>query len=487
MSATRGFVKIVDKYKGIFMKKFLIVRSINVISVISCLCLMSLMNSTFAYTGSEPMGLVGKDEWLYFRFEYVDANDDNTTTASVDLIRRFNKVLARNGVAMAFTMVPLKARIYSEHLPSNAPITAYMASNYDRLATVLRAGKVNVVDLNQPFLTSPKRNEETPFFFRLDTHWAPSGAILAAESVRDYIVKDSSMQAILGTIPSKKYALRWEKKKITPLDFHGLVEHLPEGSPSFKDEYMLPFLVIKETRETAGLLNNASNASITLMGSSYSAEHYRFPDALRYALQRDILAISVPATHGAWEGMESYLRDDSFQLNKPKLIIWEMPERDMRAPPNFKYREARYQSDNTEWLLRASALVQTNCTPSTVTAKIVIGGLVASPTEVVYAGRTSDKDYIELSFSKPLDKLDYLVAMVSTAGSKKLTLEAFGAGVESRWIDYVVPGDGAEHVIKLPLPSKNKGFTKLKIYPGRGNSFAFNGLRICRQPEDLLR
>jgi hypothetical protein len=50
-----------------------------------------------------------------------------------------------------------------------------------------------------------------------------------------------------------------------------------------------------------------------------------------------------------------------------------------------------------------------------------------------------------------------------------------------------VPGDGAEHVLKTPIPSLGKGFTKLKIFPGRGSSFIFNGLRVCRQPEDLLR
>ena len=56
--------------------------------------------------------------------------------------------------------------------------------------------------------------------------------------------------------------------------------------------------------------------------------------------------------------MESYLKDEAFQANPPKLLIWEMPERDMRAPPDYKYREARYVMGNAEWLKRVTELVQ---------------------------------------------------------------------------------------------------------------------------------
>ena len=64
------------------------------------------------------------------------------------------------------------------------------------------------------------------------------------------------------------------------------------------------------------------------------------------------------ALQGSWVGMEEYLMNDAFQTRRPKLIIGEMPERDMRSPPNYRYREARYQIDNREWLMRASAWAQ---------------------------------------------------------------------------------------------------------------------------------
>ncbi len=442
--------------------------------------------SAIAQGDSQPLGLVGKDEWLFFRFEYTEVNDEKATATSIDLIQRFNKVLAQNGVAMAFVMVPIKARIYAEHLPDTAPITPYMVKNYDRMINALRAEKVNVIDLNQPFMSNPKRNSDTPFFFRLDTHWSPSGAMLAAEAVRDQINHNPLLLTAMNAAPTVPYLFNWERRKRCSPELRGLVEHLPAGSPTFGDEQLVPF-VVKPSASTGGLLDESHRIQVALMGSSYSAQRYQFPDALRYTLQRDLLAVSVVAQHGAWEGIETYLRDDSFQTNRPKLFIWEIPERDMRAPPDFKFREARYQSDNTEWLLRTSAWVQSACNPSAIKAKIVAAGLLSAPSENVSTGQTTAKDFIEIQFSKPISRLDYLTANVLTGGSKKLLLEASGAGVETRWIDVVVAGDGSPHKLTTPLPSHGKGFTKLRIFPGRTSSFTFNDLQVCRQPADLLR
>jgi alginate O-acetyltransferase complex protein AlgJ len=106
------------------------------------------------------------------------------------------------------------------------------------------------------------------------------------------------------------------------------------------------------------LLSNTENTSITAIGSSYTNKNTGYPDALRYALQRNLLDISIPVDQGPWVGMEAYLRDDSFKTNPPKLIIWEIPERELRSPPNYKFRDARYVIENDEWLSRITNLLQ---------------------------------------------------------------------------------------------------------------------------------
>jgi len=56
--------------------------------------------------------------------------------------------------------------------------------------------------------------------------------------------------------------------------------------------------------------------------------------------------------------MLAYLKDDSFKYNRPKILIWEIPERDMIAPPEYKYREARYQMKSNDWLEQALAAMK---------------------------------------------------------------------------------------------------------------------------------
>ncbi len=436
-------------------------------------------------TQFETKSFVGKDNWLFYQGEFIDANTAANSKISIDLIRRLNNVLQRNGIALVFTMPPIKSRLYANHLPDNQPLNPYMHTNYERMVKLLREGGVNVADLNTPLLNSPKKDSDSPLYFRLDTHWAPPGIMLAAEAIRAEIDRNAALKQALTAIPEERFEMVWSKRKV-PSTSRDMIKILPEGSPVFADELMVSFF-IKKQQASAALLGEG-NTAVALVGSSFSNswESYGgFPDALRFTLQRE-LVVSKSIMPGAWFGMEAYLRDDAFQTHKPKLIIWEMPERLMHVPPDSQNRDERYRFDNTEWLLRTAAWVQTSCTASPVKAKINLGGLVSAATDNISVAKTETKDYIELSFSKPIDRLDYLVATVAS-GSKKWVLEASGAGVETRWIEIAMPGDGTEHQLKTPLPSLGKGFTKLKIFPGRGNSFSFSGLKVCRQPENLLR
>jgi alginate O-acetyltransferase complex protein AlgJ len=159
----------------------------------------------------------------------------------------------------------------------------------------------------------------------------------------------------------------------------------------------------------------------------------------------------------------------------------------MRRPPDNIYRDERFRSDNTEWLLRAAAWVENSCNPSPVVATIVANSLIPNPGDHISLRKITEKDYIEIHFDKPFDKLDYLVANISTDGSGRVSLEATNTGKESRKFDVPVAADGSEYLLKTPLPSHGKGFTRLRIYPGKNEAFTLNGLHVCRQAEDLLK
>lgn len=424
-------------------------------------------------------GMIGKNDWLFYRYEISEPKDSANTTASIDLISRLNQVLARNNVTLAVVMVPLKMRIYAEHLPADAALSDYMNSHYDRLNKALRAEQVHTIDLNTAFLKSPLRTAENPLFMRLDTHWAPAGALLAAETIRAGIDANPALKTPFASVPEEKFSLTWGKKKIVSKG-RDLVAQLPAGSPAFGPEQLLPFSVTRNQPAKEGLVGDDVSPAIALVGSSYSDNWTGFTEALRFALQRDLLDVSVGAERGSWYGIESYLRDAAYQTQKPKLLIWELPERDMKALPNYPYRDQRYISDNTEWLLRAAAWAEGGqCQASPVKAKLIAGPFDKG-------APSKDGDAIEIEFDQPLDKLDYLSAQLVSNGSKLLTLEAAGASV--RKFTYPIADDNVAHVFKLPLtPASGPGFTKVKLLPGKSRGFSIKEVRVCRLPESLLK
>lgn len=436
-------------------------------------------------------GVIGKNEWLFYRYEQTDPAATADTNASIKLISQVQRVFERNGVALAVTLVPLKMRIYEEHLPKDFKMTPYIAGNHDRIAQALQAAKVPFIDLNAAFLASPKRNSETPLYLRLDTHWSPTGAMLAAETIKAAIEAQPALKSAYDQTPAARYTLNWDRRTVIS-KARDLVPQLPKGAPAFGDEPLLQFYVSRAKPAGGDLVGDGPEVGITLMGSSYSHAWTRFPDALRFTLQRDLLGISVAADQGSWVGMESYLRDDAFQKRKPRLIVWEMPERDLRATPSYKFRDARYQIDNTEWLLRAAAWIEETCKPAPVAPRIDAGGLAGATPPAgdgeIQAATTEEADFVQIAFERPVERLEYLAAQLATAGSKQVVLEAGGPGTPDRRITLPVAGDGAEHVLKTPLVAPaGKGYNRLRLYPGKTSGFKLAGLRLCRQADDLLQ
>lgn len=301
--------------------------------------------------------IVGKNDWLFTPYEFANAADAQDTEASMQLLQKVNKLFEKSGIALALVIVPSKIRIYADQLPDSVNMDSYTADKYENIFKSLRAGGVKVVNLNQVFLNSPLRNSDTPLFLHLDTHWAPAGALLAAETIKAEIDNTPALKSALAATPEEKYSLTWSKQKVNQRA-RDLVKLLPKDAPSYPAEQTLMLKVARVKASQAGLLSAADNVGITVIGSSYSNKNTGYPDGLRYTLQRDLLDISIPVDQGPWVGMEAYLRDDAFKTNKPKLIIWEIPEREMRSPPNYKFRDARYVSDNNEWFLRVAALLK---------------------------------------------------------------------------------------------------------------------------------
>lgn len=304
----------------------------------------------------ETSVITGKDGWLFTRYEFATPADVPDTQATLNLLVKTNQLLAQKNIALALVIVPSKIRINPDQLPDPMVLDPYTAGKYAAAADALQAAGVHVVRLDTAFLSSPHRTSDTPLFLHLDTHWSPRGSLLAAETIQRSLDDSPRLKAVLATIPEEKFTLDWADHKIS-VRTRDLVKLLPPNARKYAAEQVLHFKVSRVSASTATLLSGADTTLITAIGSSYSDKITGYPDALRYALQRNVLDISIPVDQGPWVGMLNYLQDEAFKTSPPALIIWEIPERELRSPPNYKFRDGRYILDNNAWLAQVTQLL----------------------------------------------------------------------------------------------------------------------------------
>ena len=429
--------------------------------------MLAFSGATLAQAPSLPTGVVGQHEFLFYRYEMAQPGDAADTRATLQLLEKMSRHLAQNGVVLMLVLVPSKMRIYADYLPATLRLDPYTDGKYDAALQYLRAHQVNVADLNRAFLQSPLRRSDTPLFLRLDTHWAPSGALLAAQTVRAALEQSPLARQAWQATPTVNYQLTWASSKVNKRE-RDLVHQLGKPAPEFALEQVLPFKVTREQEHAAGLLQEAELVGITAIGSSYTDSTTGYPDALRFALQRDVLDISIPVLRGPWVGMENHVQDGSFQRSRPRLLIWEIPERELRSPPNYRFREPRYISDNQEWLLRTAAWIQQSCQSASVQLKPAVAG-----------GTT-----MRLEFDPPLQPLDYLQFTLPAQHARLWQLEAANRLGEKRSWSITVAEDEQAFDVKLAMPLLPGGVQQLRLQAS--TAAQAQDFRVCRLPAWLL-
>ncbi|AGX86519.1 alginate O-acetyltransferase AlgX-related protein [Candidatus Symbiobacter mobilis] len=454
------------------------------ISLSKIFCFLAVVNLFFfsSSVSAEEKAILGKEPWLFYEYDLINESFSPGIQDSIDVIWKFDKILKSNGIQLVFVLVPVKMRIYEKYLPNDLIMKPFMAENYDRILKKLGEQNVAVVDLNTAMLKSSDRDSDMPFFFRMDTHWSPTGVIFSAKTIKEYLANKKEFQDILNSIPSTNYILTQSKRKVHS-KIRDLLMMLPQDSPAHRyplDRYYQ--VSVSKSAVKEDVMGATSLGSIALVGTSYSQDWTGFSDALRYVLQREVLTVAVNADQGPWVGMLKYLRNDAFHSVPAKILLWEIPERAMIAPPNFLYRAERNRFDNAEWLSRAGAWVQQTCTPSTITTSIspLSLGISAKVAEGISASNTKDADFVEFSFHPALQAKDYINVMLSTTGGN-ITVEAFEKSKPARRVSLEVANDGAEHVLKTPVAFGQQSVDRVRIYPGASGSFALRQWKVCQQ------
>ena len=266
---------------------------------------------------------LGRDEWLFSveEIEYFSQHADNQTQR-LNEIKSIAVELKKKNVTLLVALVPDKARVHADHLRSGRYPDWYQ-DRYASILMTLTRWDVPVVDL---YAELSKRAQTQPTYYTTDTHWNQIGADVAARAI-------ASQAAELGLVfPSTTFHTKTgpiEEERVGDLlNMMGL-ETMPNWMRPNPDREMTDTTESTLPAAAGGLFGDVE-VPVTLVGTSYSMRA-NFHGYLQAYLKANTLNVAVDGG-GFIQSMSQYLRDDSFKLSPPGLLVWEIPERVFSTP-----------------------------------------------------------------------------------------------------------------------------------------------------------
>lgn len=260
---------------------------------------------------------VGKDGWLFLAEELrFEANASEHLGARTELLGTTARALDRQGVKLVIALVPDKARVYFSKLASGH-YPEYNSSRYQDALSALQIQGVTVVDLLQPLALAATQRD---VYYRTDTHWNQNGAQVAAETVARKI---------------RQTGLELEKTTFSstfgePVERSGDLIRLMGlgGAPKTlgpRPDLEAPVATRQTSTDNAAGLFDDNLVPVVLTGTSYSLRG-NFHGFLQQALSAKVLNAAKDGG-GFLQATTQYLKDEAFRSAKPKVLVWEVPER----------------------------------------------------------------------------------------------------------------------------------------------------------------
>lgn len=273
----------------------------------------------------------GKEGWLFLTEELrFDPNGHAHLAARALLLGAAARSLDRQGVKLVIALVPDKARVYASKLAS-AHYPDYNSARYSNSLNAFQSQGVTVVDLLKP-LTQAATSQEV--YYRTDTHWNQHGAQVAATAVAS-AVKQLHLELEATSFASAPSGAQAER----PGDLIRLMGL--DGAPRAlapRADLEAPITTRQASADAPSGLFGDAGVPVVLTGTSYSLRA-NFVGFLQQALSAKVLNAAKDGG-GFLLATTQYLKDEAFRSAKPKLLLWELPER-------FLYREL---DEEQKWL-----------------------------------------------------------------------------------------------------------------------------------------
>jgi alginate O-acetyltransferase complex protein AlgJ len=287
------------------------------------------------FSGGGEQVRVGKNDWLFLtdelRYEGEDgkaknANPAQAMKARMDLIAATSKRLEGQGVRLLLALVPDKARLYSEQLKGGI-YPAYNQSRYLDALKALDERQVATVNLLAPLSQAAMETKEGELYYRTDTHWNQRGAKLAAQTISKQVA--ALKLDIERTEFTTKAGTTMQERPGDLIRLMGL-EPVPNVLRPRPDQETPDVTTEKGAEKAKQGLFGDSAVPVVLTGTSYSMRG-NFHGYLQEFLAAKVLNTAKDGG-GFLQAITTYLKDDAFKAAKPKVLIWEVPERMLRSP-----------------------------------------------------------------------------------------------------------------------------------------------------------
>lgn len=275
--------------------------------------LFGVIKFTLFREGSKGV-LVGEDRWLFTTEEFeAEGPGGQNMRRSLAFIDAVKARMEADDVTLLIAVVPAKARVYPEKL-GRYRFPASADARLDRLISSLEERGIATISLKNALIDG-KNGGMT--FLATDTHWTPHGASVSADAVAAAVPADISLtSAEIAPAAQETQMREGDLRSYVPLA--GMDQRF-----GFRDEPVEPFLANAVSNDLFG----DAPIDVVLVGTSYSAnELFSFSSHLRRALGADVLNVAQEGK-GPFEPMRDYLVSDTYADGKPKLVIWELPER----------------------------------------------------------------------------------------------------------------------------------------------------------------
>jgi alginate O-acetyltransferase complex protein AlgJ len=279
------------------------------------------------FNEGRPGVILGRDQWLYTDEEFEPvANGEQVEAENFALIRGVRDQLKAHGVKLVMAIVPAKARLYPEHIGTQAP-AALHADLYQQFHAQAQQAGIIAPDLLAPLQQAKLQG---PVFLRTDTHWTPMGAEVVAQHLSQTIAQQTPLNGPPQQYQTAAAAAQPYKGDLTtflPLDplFSNLLpkpDELQQRTTSVVDKP-----ADAAAADSGDALFANDDIPVALVGTSYSANpHWNFLGALQQALHSDVVNYAEDG-HGPILPMLKYLQTDAFKNSPPQVLIWEFPER----------------------------------------------------------------------------------------------------------------------------------------------------------------